>query len=463
MHFRSLLSRFRTPSTLHVSILAIVGLLLVFLVPPFQSPDEQTHLYRAYQISEGHIFAKRLSYGAGDTLPKSLSESFNAYYYLLFQPDKKVDGDVLASSLRMPLDTYKEVETRFENTAIYPPAAYIPQAFGIGLGRVFSASPVVLLYLARLMNLAAWLALIWLCMKRNPRLVLPLFAFALLPIVAFQASSASADVVTAGIAIAFTLEVFRLVTQKVSVRSNKDLYVLGGLGLALALCKFPYAFLALLVFIIPNNSWKTVRDAWTAKAILSAIALLPALLWFAISQRQFVNLRQEADSAVQLQGILTDPLSYVGVLYNTYVSLPSDGLYIQMIGQLGWLDTKLPFWLLLFGALSVLLAVLCMPISAKVRELSRLQKIITATVGLMLVGLVSTALYLTWNAPGAGVIEGLQGRYYMPLFGVVIMLLGGLIGLTQAQHNRASRVVYALSGLTITATLVILLLRYYNF
>jgi len=30
-----------------------VGLLLAFLTPPFQVADEPTHLFRAYEVSEG--------------------------------------------------------------------------------------------------------------------------------------------------------------------------------------------------------------------------------------------------------------------------------------------------------------------------------------------------------------------------------------------------------------------------
>src|SRR5438128_2418991 len=117
----------KSPLFYYTFILAGLGVLLVFLVPPFQSPDEQTHFYRAYQLSEGHLIANRLSYGAGDTLPKSLSDSFNSFYYLLFQPDKKIDINSFKTVLGKSLNSTSTVETRFENTAPYPPFAYLPQ------------------------------------------------------------------------------------------------------------------------------------------------------------------------------------------------------------------------------------------------------------------------------------------------------------------------------------------------
>jgi len=456
-----LLNFLKNGANLYAVILALVGLLLVFLVPPYQSPDEQTHLYRAYQLSEGHIVAKKLSYGAGDILPSSLSKSFDQYYYLLFSPDKKVDRAVYTKSIETPLNKNKTTETRFENTAIYPPFAYVPQIIAVGIGRIFNASPVILLYMARLANLATWVAILWLAMRRNGKVRLPLLAFGLVPIVAFQAASASADVVTAAVAIFFVLEVCRLLTTKAAITRNQ-IILLTATAVTLALCKFPYILLSLTALLIPASRFASRKSAWKARALTLGPAWAIALTWVVIAQKTFVNLRVEAQSGMQLHYILTAPLGFAKTLYNTYVSLPSDGLYIQMIGQLGWLDTKLPFWVLLCSALAVVLATLSVSFDKKSPEPTTFQRLVTLGLTLVTIGAISTLLYLTWNAPRATVIDGLQGRYYIPLFGAFLLAGGGLLKLLPEQAKRAQTIVYVLLGLEVIVTIVTIALRYYS-
>ena len=51
---------------------AVVGVLFAVLSPPFASPDEATHFFRAYQLSEGHVFADRHGHRVGGMLPSSV-------------------------------------------------------------------------------------------------------------------------------------------------------------------------------------------------------------------------------------------------------------------------------------------------------------------------------------------------------------------------------------------------------
>lgn len=433
---------------------------MIVIVPPFQSPDEQTHLYRAYQLSEGGVIAKQLSYGAGDILPASLSQSFNSYSFLMFNPEAKTNTGILKESILLPISSNDEVETRFENTAVYPPAAYAPQILAIWVGNIFSAGPVILLYMARLFNLVAWVFILRLIMKRTPRIALPIFAFALLPIVAFQASSASADVMTTAISIAFVGEIIRQVWTR-SAMTNRNVYVLIGLSLLLALCKFPYVLLVGLILLIPNGKFKSVRSAWKAKILTTAPALVLSGLWLIVGQRTFVNLRAGTDSGAQLSGILADPAAYAHVLFTTYFTTGSDLLYIQMLGQLGWLDTKLPLWGLMCALIAVALSVIALPKVSEKMLLSKLQYGFIVAVFAALLLAISSALYLTWNAPNAPIIDGLQGRYYLPLYGVVVLLFSGLLGLTQNQFKSIRRLVYALCSLSIISTLITLIVRYY--
>jgi hypothetical protein len=58
----------RRVATWFLLIAFTLGVLAIFLTPPFQVPDEHTHFYRAYDVSRGHLFAR-----APVVLPKTVT------------------------------------------------------------------------------------------------------------------------------------------------------------------------------------------------------------------------------------------------------------------------------------------------------------------------------------------------------------------------------------------------------
>ena len=70
-------------------LLAILfGILYVFILPPFQSVDEGMHFFRTYQISEGHLTAKKIDGKVGDEIPSSLSDFYDKYVPFIKNIDK---------------------------------------------------------------------------------------------------------------------------------------------------------------------------------------------------------------------------------------------------------------------------------------------------------------------------------------------------------------------------------------
>ena len=48
------------------------GLLVIFITPPFQVPDEINHFYRAWQLSEGQFLPVKNDARVGGFIPKSV-------------------------------------------------------------------------------------------------------------------------------------------------------------------------------------------------------------------------------------------------------------------------------------------------------------------------------------------------------------------------------------------------------
>ena len=130
----------------------IVGLVLVFVVPPFQAPDEPNHFYRINQIANGEFFGTvdTAQMEMGAWLPKSLATVADTFETLIFQPDRKTSRRVIFTKLAVPLRLDDRRFYRYPNTARYAPLAYAPQAIVVALANALNINPLASFYLARL-------------------------------------------------------------------------------------------------------------------------------------------------------------------------------------------------------------------------------------------------------------------------------------------------------------------------
>ncbi|MDB5178149.1 MAG: hypothetical protein JWN01_92 [Patescibacteria group bacterium] len=449
------LLRLTVAEKLVLALGGLSGLVLLVLVPPFQVADEATHFYRAYEVSQGRFIARRLATGTGDELPRSLSQSFAPFTYMMFDPGAKMRLSLLRSELRRPLDPGRTRPTRFENTSLYPPVSYAPQALAIAAGRLFQAPPVVLLYLARLAGLVVWLGLILLAVRRLPAAGLAIAALAITPMALYQAVSASGDATTMGLAFLLVAQAIAY-ARRTTPLTDKQLAGVIITALLLALCKAPYVLLVLLVVIIPRRQVAGRRYL----ALLAGAVVMPLLVaggWAVVAQHNFVNLRAGVDQSAQLQFILHHPYGYAANLWRTFATTVGDYLAIQFIGILGWLDTKLPIWAVIADWFVIGLAVLCAPPAGLLR---RWQRAWAGLVGLGAVVAIATLLYLTWTAPKAPAVEGLQGRYFIPLSILLLAVGGGWLS-GDVVHRRLSLTIAGLMSIVLIATLAVVGSRYY--
>ena len=66
-----------TEQRVYVYIALIVGILFVFLTPPFLSPDEDTHVLKSYSVSRGLAYPKAKKKNLGNYFPKEMLKEIN--------------------------------------------------------------------------------------------------------------------------------------------------------------------------------------------------------------------------------------------------------------------------------------------------------------------------------------------------------------------------------------------------
>jgi len=460
----------KSPQQIFASIAVIFGILMVTIVPPFQAADEYLHFYRAFQIAEGRFIAERQRgncYGyskyfeteacLGGQLPKSILTTVRnvSSQDLRFDRAQKQSLREILALIDRPLDANDRIFINFKTTALHSPISYFPQALGIAVGKIFNLSPLLLMYLGRLVNLSVWVGLVYLAIRWVPIDRWLFVLLALTPMSLFQAASLSVDVLTNGVAFAFVALVLRFAVTETEP-GKLPILLLGGFAVVLAIGKLAYLPLVFLLFAIPKRQFKNGKSYWIQLGSIELISLFAVLLWSRVVSQIYISLHRDLSPTDQIQFVLSHPMQFAAIVWRTFV-LYTDDYLTQFIGVLGWLDTLLPGWLVVsyWGVLTVAAFV---PVPAT-SEFKLWQRGIFATGALSSMVLLCGLAYL-WNVVGADTIGGIQGRYWIPIAPVVGLLVYN-------RRVRASPIVLSRLFSTYllfssTVTLVVLFDRYYR-
>lgn len=398
---------------------------IAWLTPPYQAPDEQDHLYRAYQISRGELRSHSVDGRVGTWLPESLPDSAAPYLRLRRHPERKLDA-APGAGWAAPLDPTRERFVGFETTALYPPVPYLPQAAAIALGRAFDLGPIALLHLARLANLSVALSLLALALVAAPMLRWPLLLLFLSPMSSFIMASASADAFTnAAAALFFALALRAMLgSGEFPLAERASLFAV---GLALALSKPAYGLLLGLVLLIPAARFPSPLARWRFSIALLA-SCAAALASWAAATRGFYGTPEwlvGVDPAAQARFLIADPLRGLSLLLAQLLGSAPRFVEFTLGSRLGSLDVGVPLWLIRAYPLCLLAS-----LAFEWRTLQRLPRG-TALLSLAIVSATAAGIwlliYLGGTPVGADRALGIQGRYFIPLTPLLLLVIASAL------------------------------------
>lgn len=461
----------KSPETSLAVIAVIFGVLFLLITPPFQAEAEFQHFYRAFQISEGGFLAEKKivdCYGhqfnpylpsttcVGGMLPQSILTTARKLSSndIRYHPERKQNVQDILAVLNLPLSSNQRVFIRFPNAAIYSPISYFPQALGIATGRLFGFSPILLIYIGRLFNLSLWALLVCLAVKITPLYKWLLFLLALSPMSLFQAASLSADAITNGLSFLLVALCLRAALDKKQPVAKTDIIAISVLSLLLSLSKAGYFPILFVFFLIPLKKFASKIQYFLTFISVLLLSFTGTAAWSFLSRDIYIPLRTDAPN--RLVYILEQPANFLATLFNTFALYGFD--YIeQFIGKLGWIDTKLPVWHVVSYA--IILVAVALASHQKDVAVSRRQKAISATILLANSFLIFTLFYITWTPAGADAIQGIQGRYFIPLAPLFFLLIYNQTFHFTIKKPQIAAVCYSLFSSTLTAA--VLLKRYY--
>ena len=395
-------------------IAIVLGVLFILILPPGQSPDEIMHFRRAYGISEGVFIPSEVAGtngNVGSAVPEDTEE------VLVKMPEKGYYGQVAENLGERATEKTEQV---YSNTALYNFVCYIPQTLAIMVGKVLGFSTLGMAYLAEICNFVIWVILVYFAIKLIPKFKKMVLFVALLPITLQEATSLAPDALAIGLGLFLVSYILYLTYAKKKVLDWKNLTVLYIVAGVIGFCKIVYLPLILLMITIPAERFGSKKRKWIHLGIIALVVGALNLAWLTVSSGLLVESNPGVDSKEQLMGILTHPLSFGATILRT-INMNIELWMNNMLGMsLGAFSFNLPnvLFYISFGFLVVLLAQRDERLEMKLFD--RWVFIITFAVIMLL---ICVSLYIQWTPVGAPVIDGIQGRYFLPILLLIPVML----------------------------------------
>ncbi len=420
---------------------------LSIAMPPLQVTDEHAHFFRADQVSRGGLVPERL----GGEIGGGAIEFAALYNAIPFHPEVK-QTPALAQRAKEPRWSQANRRANFQNTAQYGPLLYAPQALGIRVGRLAGLRVARTLVIARVVNaLAACTAgFLALLVCRRGR-ALTFFAL-LLPMSLSEFGSVSQDALIISLSILVVAVASRVVAEKRPAGIG-EFALFAFVVAATTMARPAQVALGLLAPAFLGRG----DPGWRKKALTGAVAIAVILGWFPLLLTLLPPTPAGWSVAEQFRRVIFYPLALPTAMVRTFAD-QGQWLLETVVGQLGWLDTSMPRWYYRLSA-AVFVCALIAPGNSR----PNLRPALTAAV--VVVALITTvggALYLSWTPVGKPTIDGLQGRYFLP----VLPLLGWLVPAYPASWLRLLRPLWyvplVFPAVTIATLPFVIMHRYYE-
>lgn len=447
---------------------------MALINPPFAGvPDEHAHYWKSWSIALGQI-----NCGSGNEIPASAHELPG-----VFPPAVQISGGATRYVFGATAEKLFEKDTDalavgVKAACAAPPLGFLPQAFGLRVGKMLRFSALGDLFLARICNLLVSALLVSLAIRIIPFGKIVLLVVGLLPMTIQQFSSLSYDALHISSCLLFIAYVVKLSSNPQERLRPGEMTLLLALGLVALNIKLGYVGLAFLVFMLPASKFPTPTRSWlfstayvgvnvlffsavyqiysgggftwggvferlgylglaVAVALLAASAneqirrhwrlsagifFVGALVAYAVALRYLgtdggVAGPAGVDPSRQLARVLHAPLQFLNLILEAVYNRFT--FYLEtFLYKPGWLFRSLhPAWyVFLLAGLAVILRN-----ENESVDLTRRQRLIILAVFVFNAFVIFLSQYIGWTKVGGQAIEGVQGRYLLCIAPLLIL------------------------------------------
>lgn len=400
----------------------VIGIIYMMIIPIFVVPDEPSHVYSAYEVSNHMLGIKDSSDGTIMMRKDDAENGFthigvNRHYYnnyFIKLTNLFVDNSELVLTSNEPVPTYSYF--------------YFISGLGLTIGRLLHFGPIAALLLGRIFNLVVFVLALYYAIKKIPYGKVILFLWALLPITLQQAASYSYDVLILALsAIVISLSLYLAYIETENTRKSEWIVLFVCTMLLVPAKSFALIPICVLPFIIYLKKYKESKKIFYYSfgilfGILSIILLLKVLpiLFSSGSEGTAENIIEWAgEPGYTLGYLLRHPKELFMLICNTIYK--KGQFYFETIlgSSLGWFELNIP--LVFIVPYLILLIVAGMKKDDEPIYLGRRMKIYLCSLAVLGIGFACAGMLLSWTPISYDWIEGVQGRYFLPF--VILLLL----------------------------------------
>lgn len=417
----------------YLVVALVFGSIFILCFPPNTTPDEERHISTTYinanrllgedpVVTDEGIIIYRGTDADINRSNQVNSAKFNNVYEALKYPSGDLERNVSwGTELQVPF------------------WAYTPQIIGVSLGILLQLSGFWTLYLGKLFAMLFFTACIFFSIKCIPWGKKIIMVIALLPMTLELATSYSYDCIVIALCIVFISYTIRLIFQKEYV-TKKDILFLGIVMCIMAPCKMAYFPIGGILYLIPRQKYKSKKLYWI---INTGIIAAGVLVLFIYRYQFFVHCLVPAESTGEdtiatytISTILSDIPSSIRILFNTLIDR-AEFYFNTMIGaSLGWFQVHIPAHIIAGFSVVLFMATVTSTTEEPSYCLTYKFRIVNWCLsGIMFFGILA-ALWLDWTPIGNDVIEGVQGRYFLPFLPMVLLPLRNKMFLVSENLNK---------------------------
>jgi uncharacterized membrane protein len=296
------------------------------------------------------------------------------------------------------------------------PLGYIASGLGIAIARLLHLGAIPTFYMGRVFNAALFIFLVYLSIKIIPVGKETLFVISMFPMVLQQTATYSYDSIIIGLLFLFTamtMSVF-LQDKKISV---KQFVILALLSIGVAISKFVYAPLILILLAIPSDKLSVKKPNALKAAIIAALVLGGTIMMIVLQNTLGVLQYFTPSYAAGNSSILVTIVRYWEMIQMTAINI-SDFYFQSLVAYPGWYQIYVPFSIV---CVYYLLLVFSLFRNDDNKYLSLSTKVWTAVLIFMSCVLITLPMAAKYTNADSDTISSVQGRYFLPLIPILCM------------------------------------------
>lgn len=416
---------FKKPELAFVLLALIFGLIYIFKLAPLRGTDEFTHFARVYQVSDGTLWEQKIPGNKyGGELPVNVNSMINDFRVLTYS---NFTGNYTAKKQHL-ISKYSHIsnpgsysqQADFTSSYLYPPWAYLEDLVGIFIAKVAHLPLVWYVYLARISSLLFWILAVWLAIRLIPAGKWFLVALALVPTSLTQAATVSGD----GLLISLSWLTFALtiavLAKKVKLDFKTQIFLVV-LAVSMCILKNGYYLIGLFPLVIPASYFKDKKSAYRWRTVTLVLTVSASLIFIWLGLKNVGNAptiiypNLNVNAHAQLSYIAHHLLVYI---YRMFAWLGTRGYDIIYLGIVGVITNRvivLPIAIILLIYFGLIMSYLRIEPQSELQKQATKLRLAAAIVVLGTYCLIITAFYLNASGVGAHSVNGVWGRYFLPV------------------------------------------------